>query len=628
MTLRLPGGRFDDLVAGTAVQFPPPERVVTAAVATEVLPALRELQAATSAGAWAYGFLAYEAAAGLDPSLPVGEPDPNGPPLLWFGVGGPPQDVLPLRAGSARAASRWVPDWSDAEHAGAVERVRRHIAAGDTYQVNLTDRLRANPLRGDPVELYADLALAQRGAFNAYLDTGAHVVVSASPELFLEWSGERLRTRPMKGTAARGPTTAADRERAAALLADPKERAENLMIVDLLRNDLSRVAVTGSVQVPELFAVERYPTVWQLTSEITARTRPGVELVEVLTALFPCGSITGAPKGAAMRVIRDLEPGPRGVYCGAVGVLAPPEAAVQARFAVAIRTAVVDRRTGAAVYGSGGGVTWDSRADAERRELLAKAAVLTAPAGDHELLETLAHLPGAGWRDLPRHLARLADSAAYFDFRCDPGAVRRALDAAVAGRTTAGRVRLRLARDGTATVEVADLPAPAHRPVTLALDDVPVRADDVWLHHKTTHRQTWTAAAARHPSADDVLLVNDRGELTETTIANVAVRLSGRWWTPPTSSGCLPGVGRARLLAEGVLAERVLRPADLAGGAELAVVSSLRGWRPAVLVDPPGQPTETLPPGARPTGTQPTDTRSTTNTSVASGGIGPCPDGP
>jgi para-aminobenzoate synthetase/4-amino-4-deoxychorismate lyase len=340
------------------------------------VPLLTEVERACAAGDWAFGYVGYEAAAGFDPTLAVAPPSVAGPPLAWFGLCGAPTAVPPVAAvpGSRRTV-RWVPDWTAEEHARAVARVRGHIAAGDTYQLNLTDRLRAH-VDGDLDALYADLALAQRGAYNAHLDLGRYVIASASPELFFEWTGDRLRTRPMKGTAVRGRTSAEDREQARRLRASAKEQAENLMIVDLLRNDLSRVAVVGSVEVPELFALERYPTVWQLASEVSARTPPGTGLVDVFRALFPCGSVTGAPKPRTMQLIRDIEGGPRGVYCGAIGLVAPRTASFRARFSVAIRTAVVDRESGAGVYGSGGGITWDSDPAAEHAELLAKAAVL------------------------------------------------------------------------------------------------------------------------------------------------------------------------------------------------------------------------------------------------------------
>ena len=371
-----PGARFDDLTTGRSVRCPPPSRVLTATEPADVAGVLQQVDDATAAGSWAFGYVAYEAASGLDPQLPGGPSSTGGPPLVWFGICGEPTPVAPPAPPATGPAAAWRPDWTDAEHAAAVGVVREHIAAGETYQCNLTDRLRAT-VGGDPGQLYARLALAQQGAFNAHLDLGRHVVVSASPELFFEWTGEAVRTRPMKGTAPRGRTPAEDAEAGRRLLASSKEQAENLMIVDLLRNDLGQVAEVGSVVVDELFTLERYPTVWQLTSQVSARTRPGTGLLDLFRALFPCGSVTGAPKRRTMQLIAELEPTPRGVYCGAVGLVAPPSARVRARFSVAIRTAVLDRATGAAVYGAGGGITWGSEAAAERAELLAKAAVLT-----------------------------------------------------------------------------------------------------------------------------------------------------------------------------------------------------------------------------------------------------------
>ena len=369
-----PPVRFDDLRAGRAFTCPDPDSVLQAVTVGEVLPVLEEVDRATAAGRWAYGYLAYEAAPGLDADLVAHEPRPGDPPLAWFAVGGPPVDVAPVRPGPPIPA-RWRPDWTDAEHARAVDAVRARIAAGDTYQCNLTDRLRST-LTGTPEQLYAALAARQAGAFHAWLDLGEHVLVSASPELFVDWTGDDLATRPMKGTAARGRTPAEDAAAADRLRASEKDRAENLMIVDLLRNDLSRIARTGSVVVRSLFDLEAYPTVWQLTSEVVATARPSTTLVDLLRALFPSGSVTGAPKVSTMRLIRDLEPTPRGVYCGAIGFVGPPESGVRARFSVPIRTAVVHRATGDAVYGAGGGIVWDSDPAAERAELLAKAAVL------------------------------------------------------------------------------------------------------------------------------------------------------------------------------------------------------------------------------------------------------------
>ncbi|MFW3169703.1 aminodeoxychorismate synthase component I [Geodermatophilus sp. CPCC 206100] len=579
-----PWARFDDLRAGQSLRCPPPFEVLTAVRPDQVAGVLQRVHDATDAGCWAFGYVAYEAGAGLDPQLPGGSPAPGEPPLVWFGLCDAPEQVDPVTPPDAAGlpTSAWRPDWTAAQHAGAVAAVREHIAAGETYQCNLTDRLRST-VPGDPEELYARLALAQCGAYNAYLDLGRYAVASASPELFFEWAGDVVRTRPMKGTAPRGRTTAEDREQRHRLRSSGKEQAENLMIVDLLRNDLGRVAEVGSVVVDELFAVERYPTVWQMTSAVSARVQPGVGLLDLFRALFPCGSVTGAPKRRTMQLIDELEPTPRGVYCGAVGLVAPPSAPFRARFNVAIRTAVVDRASGAAVYGAGGGITWGSEAAAERAELHAKAAVLAHDVTEHRLLETLAYVPGGGLRNLDRHLARLADSAGWAGVRHDGPAVREAVRSAVAGRTEPARVRVLLSRDGSVEVELQAMPPAATRPVRLAVDDDPVDSADPWLQHKSTRRDVYLTRALRHPEADDVVLVNEHGELTETTTANLALRLGGRWWTPPTTSGCLPGVERGRLLDLGRLHERVLFVRDLHDAEEIAVVNSLRGWRPARL---------------------------------------------
>jgi para-aminobenzoate synthetase/4-amino-4-deoxychorismate lyase len=581
--MAVPWARFDDLRTGKALRCPPPHRVLTATRTDEVAGVLQEVHEKTAAGSWAYGYVSYEAASGLDAGLPGG-PVPGEPPLVWFGLCDEPADTEPVTASEPVETSPWRPDWSDDRHADAVAAVREQIAAGETYQCNLTDRLRTTAA-GDPEALYRRLALAQRGAHNAYLDLGRYVIAGASPELFFEWAGDEVRTRPMKGTAPRGRTTAEDETVARGLRASAKERAENLMIVDLLRNDLGRVAQVGSVTVDELFSLERYPTVWQLTSQISARLRPGVGLLELFRALFPCGSVTGAPKRRTMQLIGELEPSPRGVYCGAVGLVAPPTAPFRARFSVAIRTAVVDRATGAAVYGAGGGITWGSDAAAERAELHAKAAVLVHDPAEHRLVETLAFHPDTGLRHRDRHLARLADSAAYLGFRFDRDAVLAVARHALAGRCAPARVRILLDRAGDVAVEVGELPAASSGPVRLAVDDDPVDATSPWLQHKTTRREIYVARALRHPEADDVVLVNDRGELTETTIANLAVRLDGRWWTPPTTVGCLPGIERARLLGTGRLRERVLHVGDLGAADGLAVLNSLRGWRDAELLD-------------------------------------------
>ncbi len=586
--------RFDDLTPGAerCLELAEPVDVLEARRPEEVPAVLEAAEAAAGRGLWAAGFVAYEAAPGLDPALAVRGPrrdDPFGElPLAWLALFAERREAEVLRPPAEvpeRPELAWRASVDRATYDAAVGRIREAIAAGETYQVNHTFRLRTR-IRGDERDLYRDLALAQRGAYAAYLDTGRYRVLSASPELFFRLEGERVTTRPMKGTAPRGRWLEEDEEIAHRLVASAKDRAENAMIVDLLRNDLGRISVPGGVRFEQLFRAERYETVWQLTSTISAELRPGTGLAEVFRALFPSGSVTGAPKVATMRLIAELEDSPRGVYCGAVGYLAPPGSGEpRARFNVAIRTVVVDAASGLAEFGVGGGITWDSSAEREHEEALTKARVLAAPRPSFALIETLRFSPTEGFADLPEHLERLAASAAYFGFRCDDDAVLRALEAAVAAPGTAGetlRVRLRLERDGACSAETG--PAPAAGPVRVALDDEPVDPDDVWLHHKTTRREPYDRRRRRRPDVDDVILVNTLGEVTETTIANLAVLLDGRWVTPPRGSGLLAGTLRARLLREGRLRERRVRVEELRAAPALALVSSLRGWREAVLV--------------------------------------------
>lgn len=371
-------GRFDDLRTGTACRFPEVAYDLVATRPENVVDVLAEVDYATSQGWWAFGFVSYEAAAGFDPALAVHD-STDGLPLAWFGIAREPERVPLVRrpAHPSYRVGEWRYEWSADEHRDKVEAVRRHIAAGETYQTNLTTRMTAE-VSGDLPHLYADLACAQGGAYNAYLDIGQYAIASASPELFFETTNDTLLMRPMKGTARRGRSAAEDREIVRRLRSSEKERAENIMIVDLVRNDVAQLAVTGGVSVTALCRAEQYETVHQLTSDVTARLRPGLGMVEIFKALFPCGSITGAPKHRTMQIIRDLEPTPRGVYCGAVGVVAPVGVPVRARFNVAIRTLAIDKDRGRATYGTGGGITWDSQPAAEYAELRAKAAVLTS----------------------------------------------------------------------------------------------------------------------------------------------------------------------------------------------------------------------------------------------------------
>jgi para-aminobenzoate synthetase/4-amino-4-deoxychorismate lyase len=564
----------DDFGAGGRARFTRPVEIINAHTLEEVRPALAEVERAAASGMYAAGFVAYEAAPAFDRALKAG-PGVPGLPLVWFGVFDGESGREACVAGEFNV-SGWEPSVGRDAYERSVEAVREAIARGDTYQVNYTLRLRAR-FEGDDFAFYERLRAAQRTRFGAYVNAGRFRVLSASPELFFRRRGRRVETRPMKGTAPRGRFGEEDETIAAGLAASEKNRAENLMIVDLLRNDLGRVAETGTVRVEELFKVERYPTVFQMTSTVACELRKGVGLSDVFAALFPCGSVTGAPKVSTSRIIAALEDGPRGVYCGAVGFVAPGG---DAAFNVAIRTVVIDSETGGAVYGVGGGVTWDSTPGGEYEEALDKTKVLTERPTDFELLETL-RLDAAGFHLLEEHLARLRASAEYFDFPVSVEDARAALGrhaAEHAGGGSARRVRLLVSADGRARVESEPLQEtpPAPRRVALAL--TPVDSSDRFLFHKTTRRGVYEARRAERPGLFDVLLWNERGELTEFTNGNLVVELDGGRWTPPRESGLLAGTFRVELLRRGEVAERVLTKNDLARAERVWFVNGVRGW--------------------------------------------------
>ena len=562
--------------------FDGPRRVLEARRLQDVSEVLRRVDAEVAAGGHAVGFVAYEAAPAFDPALAARPP--GALPLAWFAVFDAPRPIDPAPVGIGTAI--WRPRSPRAAHAAAVAAIRESIARGDVYQVNHTVRLDVD-VGGERDALYRRLLAAQGPGYGARIHTGRHEILSASPELFFARDGDRIVGRPMKGTARRGRWLEEDDRCAAALAASPKERAENVMIVDLVRNDLGRIAETGSVHAESLFDVERRPTVLQLTSTIAATLRPGTSTFDVFSALFPCGSVTGAPKIAATQVIAALEPDPRGVYCGAIGHLAPGG---DAAFSVAIRTLTIDHETGAAEYGVGGGITWDSVGELEYDEMLAKAAILTADLPAFELLETLC-FDGGAFRRLDRHLSRLEASAAYFGF--DAPRLRDAAASALAGfarepAASTARVRLRVAPDATAIAESGPVHAPVVGQPAVVLARTPVTSGNRFLFHKTTHRGVYDRARAEHPDLFDVLLWNERGEVTEFTTGNLVCELEGARWTPPRDCGLLAGTFRGELLDAGIVRERVLHRDELARAARVWLVNSVREWVEVRVVEPRG----------------------------------------
>lgn len=592
--------------------FRDPVRILSAAGARDVPALLAEAGTWQARGYPVAGYLSYEAGFALDPAFD-GEADlpPQPFPLLWMAVyeGCLRYDHLLRRWRSlGRSVPEWapfatkepthpprggappIPRFSLAEEAyrEKVERIRARIAEGAVYQANLTGKF-VFPFPGDPFSLYLRLRASQPVPYGAFLRTEQGCVVSQSPELFFRVRGERIEARPMKGTAGRGLTRREDRRAAEALRRDPKNRAENVMIVDLLRNDLGRICHPGSIRVPRLFEIQKYRTVLQMVSSVTGRLSRPQAALPVFRALFPCGSVTGAPKIAAMRLLRGLEDGPRGVYTGAVGALLPGG---DMTFSVAIRTVTV--REGRAEAGAGGGIVWDSEPGEEFREAQQKGQYLVEPPADFRLIETFLLAADGTFRFLADHLRRLAASAGYFGFPFRREAILSALREAARserpGRAPR-KVRLLLGRKGEPEVEISPLPGPrgAGEPIPLrvAFPGVAFSSRDPFTRHKTTRRERRDDALrrARAEGFDEVLFLNERGELTEGAISNLFVGISGRLFTPPASSGLLEGVFRGRLLRDRSLraSETVLRPEDLAKADRVYLTNSVRGLRPAVV---------------------------------------------
>ncbi len=577
------------------LEFEEPVRVVCVNEPGEVLAALHEVETAVSTqNLYAAGFLTYEASAAF--GLAVHSAPEDGLPLLWFGLyerPRPPRLATTSRLKPRRSAGYQLGQWQSSiepvAYQSAIKRIKTQIAAGNTYQVNYTFPLKAS-FQGDPWALFTDLVAAQNGEYAAYVDTGRHVVCSASPELFFRRDGAVLTAKPMKGTAVRGRTLAEDEANMAWLAQSEKNRAENVMIVDMIRNDMGRVAETGSVAVPSLFDVARFPTLLQMTSTVTARTQ--ASLTEIFQAMYPCASITGAPKVSTMALIRELEPEPRGVYTGAIGFISPEG---RAQFNVAIRTVTVDREQETAVYNVGSGVVWDSEAEAEYEECLLKAKVLGQKREPVALLESLLWTPDAGYYLLERHLERLSRSAEYFGMALAETATSASSGQAVVDALTAfaqsltepSKVRLVVNSEQLTVNSVALTEGVGQlaEPLRIGLAIEPIHSDNVYLYHKTTQRQMYAQALASRPDCDDVVLWNERGEVTETSSANIVVALAGELWTPPVSSGLLAGTMREELLENGRLREKVITKDELLSADAIYLINSVRGWRTAKVID-------------------------------------------
>src|SRR5688572_2645376 len=514
---------------GEWLHFAMPHHIIIAQKLEDVLPALREIERLIKVNTWyAAGFLSYEAASAFESGLQThaltGSLSEHSSlrsartsdfPYLWFGLYARPRVVTLPKPVQPKATLDWQPTVDRETYNAAITQIRNHIAEGRTYQVNYTMHLQT-AFAGTAWDIFLHLAQSQNN-HAAYVDTERYAICSASPELFFQLEGDAIACRPMKGTVKRGRTTTEDEEQSEWLKNSAKNRAENVMIVDMVRNDLGRVAEIGSVCVPELFATERYPTLWQMTSTVTARTN--ASLTDMFSALFPSASITGAPKVSTMKIINALETSPRRVYTGSIGYISPER---KAKFNVAIRTVQIDREAQQAEYGVGGGIVWDSTSADEHAEALLKARVLAEQPTQFSLLETMLWTPEAGFYLLDEHLARILDSANYFDISTSKEKLEAYLEQIISEFSSAQRVRLLLDRAGAFRSEIVPFQAAdMDQPLNARIAKEPVDTSNVFLFHKTTQRDVYESALGDFPGTDDVLLYNESGELTEFTIGNL-----------------------------------------------------------------------------------------------------------
>ncbi len=579
------------------------EKVISTDKVTEILDCIAEIESWTAAGYHAVGYLTYEAAPAFDTALATNAPTP-GQSLLWFGICREPRileedengevrfyddqfsfDFRRYRRrdggqkgsirgmGSGYQISEALPLISKKQYTSAFTEIMDRISNGETYQINFTFPLESH-FSGEVFGFYQDLRSAQSANYSAWIHTGEDDVLSVSPELFFEICGDTIRTRPMKGTRPRGRNVEEDEKICRELMASPKDNSENVMIVDLLRNDFGRIAQTGTVHVTSLFNAELYPTVIQMTSEVQARLQANISIIDVFKALFPPGSVTGAPKVKTMEIIAACEKVPRGVYCGAVGFLLPGGGA---SFNVPIRTLTIDA-AGCTKYHVGSGLVADSSGEEEYDECLLKAGLFAhLQYRKLQLIETMLFEPATGIALLDRHITRLTTSARYFGFTCDSSAMRKGLSVKSTQWRTPQKIRLLLSRNGSCVIEASEFKQKKNTISKVRLAMSPVNSRDPFLYHKTTNRKAYDESSTNLGGVDDIIFYNDCGEITESSIANIMIEQNGDWITPPIQCGLLPGTMRAELLAAGSIKEGIITIESLYQATRVRLMNSVRG---------------------------------------------------
>ncbi len=560
--------------------FHNPEHVFCIHHIDEILPALKEIEQEVSAnGHFAAGWIAYEAAPAFDDAMTIKESDSF--PLLWFGIYTKPEEATFIKTDVQPIAcpQHWKPTISRDEYRNAVRMIKQYLKNGDTYQVNFSFRLRSL-FHEDSWLYFRSLVYLQENSYAGYINTENWTLCSLSPELFFSLNGTELVSRPMKGTISRGLTQQDDLVNSKTLRQSEKNRAENVMIVDMVRNDMGRIAETGTVRVNDLFTIEKYTTLWQMTSSVQAKTKDSIS--DIFKALFPPASITGAPKIRTMQIIEELETTPRRIYTGSVGFIGPNR---RAQFNVAIRTVLIDKKKQEAEYGTGGGIVWDSLEQMEFEECRTKANILIQKIPEFSLLESMLWTPEEGYFLLPYHLKRLKDSADYFSFYLDCGRIEQQLNRfAQTLSTTPQKIRLLIVKDGTPLLETNSLDYSRYRNgKRIGIAKYPVNSSDPFLYHKTTHRQVYEQALSQNPEYEDVILWNKKEEITESCFANIVVELEGKLFTPPVQCGLLAGTYRAYLLEKGEIKERIIMKSDLEYSSHIYLINSVRKKQEVVL---------------------------------------------
>jgi para-aminobenzoate synthetase / 4-amino-4-deoxychorismate lyase len=551
--------------------FENPIKILTTNKLSEVKSIFDQVEDALNKGYYVAGYVSYEAAPAFDHAYQV-HSNPT-MPLVWFGV----FEEATKKKEQLDKAYR-VSDWKNTikldEYNDSIQHIKSKIQYGHTYQVNYTTRL-TSTFNGDSYSYYNQLRQNQEAPYNAYLDIGNYHILSMSPELFFQVKNGLIKTKPMKGTMKRGKTTQEDLLLKKALKSSEKNRAENVMIVDLLRNDLGRIAQPGSVHVPKLFDIEQYPTVHQMTSTIEAKLDTSLTVWNWFEALFPCGSITGAPKVETMKIISEVEKTPREVYCGAIGWISPSREAI---FNVPIRTLSIDTHTSHLSFGTGSGITWHSSNNEEYEEWIQKTAFLTENRNEFDLLETIL-LKDGGYPLLSYHLTRLNDSASYFNYPCSCKHVKENLSHILKDYPDGDyKVRLLLNRNGELSITTSRIDIPLTEIYTRIATE-PISKNNIFLYHKTTNRAIYEKNDANAPASNfSTLLWNEEGYITEFTFGNVVFKKGELYYTPPISAGLLGGTMRSKLLDDGVLIEKNIHKDTIDTFDEIWFINGVRGW--------------------------------------------------